>query len=327
MSIARRIKIALRPLRHVVWAVLGFTYDCSRFVRYGGWRNESDSRKRDYKAVKIYHRMEKSLSFRERRANSGWAAATDLVRLLERDAAGAAAPGYHEAVGIKVLRDFVASSEGDGDAARQVNAFLEKTRLESAEGGVVELTADQLLAGRLDDPERFFLSRHSVRDFRPDPVPHELLERALALAMKAPSVCNRQAWHVYHMDQRASIDRALALQDGNRGFGHDVQCLLIITADLRAFHTHGERFQHWIDGGMFAMSLSLALHSLGLASCCLNWSRGGRDDRRLRKAVPLDGAHTVITMMAVGYASEHLKVCYSARRPVQSILTYLDDAQ
>ena len=327
MSIARRIKVALRPLRHVVWAAFGFTYDCSRFVRYGGWRSRGDSRKRDYKAVKIYHRMEKSLSFRQRRANSGWAAATDLVHLLDRDGADAAALGYHETVGIKVLRDFVACSDGDGDAARHVNEFLEKTRLCSAEGGVVELTADQLLAGRLDDPERFFLSRHSVRDFRPDPVPHELLKRALTLAMKAPSVCNRQAWHVYHMDQRASIDRALALQDGNRGFGHEVQCLLIITADLSAFHTHGERFQHWIDGGMFAMSLSLSLHSLGLASCCLNWSRGARDDRRLRKAVPLDGAHTVITMMAVGYASDHLKVCYSARRPVQSILTYLDDAK
>ncbi|MFC5436376.1 nitroreductase family protein [Rhodanobacter umsongensis] len=326
MSIARRIKVALRPLRHVVWAVQGFAYDFSRFVRYGGWRSRGDSRKRDYKAVKIYHRMEKSLSFRERRANSGWAAATDLVHLLERDG-DAAMPGYHEAVGIKVLRDFVASSDGDGDAARHVNAFLEKTRLDSVEGGVVELTADQLLAGRLDDPERFFLSRHSVRDFRPDPVPRELLKRALALAMKAPSVCNRQAWHVYHMDQRASIDRALAFQDGNRGFGHEVQCLLIITADLSAFHTHGERFQHWIDGGMFAMSLSLALHSLGLASCCLNWSRGAGDDRRLRRAVPLDGAHTVITMMAVGYASDHLKVCYSARRPVQSILTHLDDAK
>jgi nitroreductase len=326
LSIARRLKLALRPLRHVVWVFFGFAYDCSRFVRYAGWRGRSDSRKRDYKAVKIYHRMEKSLSFRQRRTNSGWAAANDLVQLLDRDGLELATLGYHENVGIKVLRDFVACSDGDVAAARHVNGFLEKVRLDSAEGGVVEVTADDLLAGRLDDPERFFLSRHSVRDFRPDPVPRELLKRALTLAMKAPSVCNRQAWHVYHMDHRDSIDRALALQDGNRGFGHEVQCLLIITADLRAFHTHGERFQHWIDGGMFAMSLSLALHSLGLASCCLNWSRGAADDRRLRRAVALDGAHTVITMMAVGYASDHLKVCYSARRPVQSILTHLDDA-
>jgi nitroreductase len=80
-----------------------------------------------------------------------------------------------------------------------------------------------------------------------------------------------------------------------------------------------------VDGGMFAMSLALALHSLGLASCFLDQRRGARDDRRLRQVVALDDAHTVITMMAVGYASEKLKVCYSARRPVDSILTFLDD--
>ena len=324
MSMARTLKSSLRPLRNAAWALFGFGYDFSRYLRYGGWRGRSDSRKRDYKAVKTYHRLEKSLSFRERRANSGWDAAGELVHLLNRRGADAAAPGYHETVSIKVLRDFVADSHGGGETARRVAEFLERARLAPVEGGVIEMTAEQLLAGQLDDPEQFFLSRHSVRDFRTDPVPRELLDRAVRLAMKTPSVCNRQAWHVYHLDQRASIDRALTLQNGNRGFGHQVPCLLIITADLRAFDTHGERFQHWIDGGMFAMSLTLALHALGLGACCLNWSRGGADDLRLRKLVALDGAHTVIMMMAVGYASDQLKVCYSARRPLHSILTHLD---
>jgi hypothetical protein len=29
-------------------------------------------------------------------------------------------------------------------------------------------------------------------------------------------------------------------------------------------------------------------------------------------------------MMAVGYPNEHLKVCYSARRPLDSIITHMD---
>lgn len=320
-----RLKRVIRPLHNLLWAFNGFAYDFSRFVRYSGWRGQADRRKRDYKAVKTYHQLEKSLSFRERRAGSGWEAAGNLVHLLGRADAVAVERGYHETVGVKVLRDFAATADGGGETARRVEAFLQHVREESIEGGVIELDAEQLLAGRLDDPERFFFSRHSVRDFRAAPVPRELLRRAIKLAMRTPSVCNRQAWHVYQMDSRDSIDRALALQNGNRGFGHEVPCLLIITADLRAFDTHGERFQHWVDGGMFAMSLSLALHALGLASCLLNWSRGARDDRRLRRVVALDDAHTVITMMAVGHASEKLKVCYSARRPVDSILTFLDD--
>lgn len=323
--IRSRVKRLIRPLHNLLWAFHGFAYDFSRYVRYGGWRGHADHRRRDYKAVKTYHQLEKSLSFRERRAGSGWEAADNLLRLLGRGEPAPAGLGYHETVGLKVLRDFAASADGGGETARRVEAFLQQVRQESVEGGVIELDVDELLAGRLDDPEQFFFSRHSVRDFRPAAVPRELLQRAIRLAMRTPSVCNRQAWHVYQMDSRASIDRALALQNGNRGFGHEVPCLLIITADLRAFDTHGERFQHWVDGGMFAMSLALALHSLGLAACFLNWSRGARDDRRLRQVVALDDAHTVITMMAVGYASKKLKVCYSARRPVDSILTFLDD--
>jgi nitroreductase len=324
LSIGREIKHALRPLRNVLWALFGFGYDFSRYARYGGWRGRGDIRKRDYKAVKTYHRLEKSLSFRERRRGSGWDAAGDLTHLLGKADLGVATWGYHETVGIKVLRDFVACSDGGGQTADQVGAFLQGVSESSREGGVIELNAEQLLAGRLEEPERFFLSRHSVRDFRPDPVPVDQLHRAIRLAMKTPSVCNRQAWHVYHLDQRASIDRALTLQNGNGGFGHEVPCLLIITADLSAFDTHGERFQHWIDGGMFAMSLVLALHSLGLGACCLNWSRGPGDDLHLRKLVAIDGAHTVIMMMAVGYPNEHLKVCYSARRPLDSIITHMD---
>lgn len=318
------IKRVLRPWRHAISALVGFSYDFSRYLRYGGWRDRGDMRQRDYKAVKTYHRLEKSLSFRARATGSGWDAAGDLAHLLGRGRGVATALSYHETIGIKVLQDFVGASSGGGEIAHRVAAFLQRTSQLSAKGGVIDITAAQLREGQLEDPERFFFSRHSVRDFQPDPVPHALLHRAVRLAMKTPSVCNRQAWHIYELDQRASIDAALALQNGNRGFGHEVPCLLIVTADLRAFDTHGERFQHWIDGGMFAMSLVLALHALGLGSCCLNWSRGAGDDLRLRRRLALDRAHTVIMMMAVGYPRTHLKVCCSARRPIGSILTHLD---
>lgn len=39
-------------------------------------------------------------------------------------------------------------------------------------------------------------SRFSCRAFRPDPVPRERIERALALAQRTPSWCNTQPWQV-----------------------------------------------------------------------------------------------------------------------------------
>ncbi len=39
------------------------------------------------------------------------------------------------------------------------------------------------------------LRRRSVRDFSPEPVPREMIERAIIAAHSAPSGANRQPWH------------------------------------------------------------------------------------------------------------------------------------
>jgi len=44
--------------------------------------------------------------------------------------------------------------------------------------------------------ESLVRSRHSVRGFRPDPVPHEVIERVFEVARWAPSGTNVQPWHV-----------------------------------------------------------------------------------------------------------------------------------
>lgn len=323
MNSPRRLIRMLRPLRHLTGAVGGFAYDAWRYARYGGWSGPRESARHEFRTVKTYHRLEKSLSFARRKAGAGWTAADDLVSLLQRCSHEAAPTGMHASVGVKVLHDFSAAA-GDPPAASRVPAFLDAVPPRTTRGGALSTSAECIRQGRLDDPELFFESRHSVRDFSDAPVEAGAIERAIGLAMRTPSVCNRQAWHVYRAERRETIDRILARQDGNAGFGHKVPCLLVLAADLRAFDTLGERYQHWIDGGMFAMALVMALHSLGFASCCLNWSRGPRDDRALRRTMPLAPHHTVIMMLAVGHPNDTLKVCYSARRAPADILTNLD---
>ena len=223
------------------------------------------------------------------------------------------------------MHEFLIATDFKGNDRIHLERFCKKnTVLASTSGGVIDTSAEKIASGKLDNPEQFFLTRHSVRDFKADPVPKELIDRTLQLAMKTPSVCNRQAWHVYHLDKRSSIDRALSLQNGNRGFGHEVPCLLVITSDLKAFDTSGERHQHWIDGGMFSMSIVMSLHALGLATCCLNWSKGPIDDLKFRKLINIEDSHSVMMMLAVGYASDDLKVCYSARKSIENIYTHLD---
>jgi nitroreductase len=326
MKLRRNIKDILRPLRDIVYTFLGYIYDFSRYFKYAGWISKKRHSVRDYKAVRIYHRIEKSLSFRQRDSNSGWGAAGDLVVHLKKYKKESNSFTYHEKVGLKVLGDFIEVAVAENNSkTKAITEFWEQHKEPSfVEGGVVEKSLADLQGGILLDPEAFFLSRFSVRDFDCKNVSNENIEKAISLALNTPSVCNRQGSFVYCLNTRAEIDKALSLQNGNRGFGHEIPCLLILCADISAFDTAGERYQQWIDGGMFSMSIVWALHSLGLASCCLNWAKGPVDDLRLRKLVKIKNEHTVLMMLAVGMPRENLKVCYSARKPVKEFYKKLD---
>lgn len=318
------IKNTLRPIKNIVFVLAGFSYDFIRYMMHSGWHPHG-AEKRDYRAVKIYHRLEKSLSFRERKLNSGTEAVFALYNFFREKDFNPRKPGHHERIAAKVMSLFLRDLQSSDPRLDEVRRLCcELKPIEANDGGVFTFTENELHAGRLESPERFFMSRHSVRDFQSRPVSREAITRALKLAMKSPSVCSRQAWHVYHIERPDLINKALSFQNGNRGFGHQIPCLLILTADLSAFDTAAERYQHWIDGGMFSMTLVLALHSLGLASCCLNWSKGPLDDIRLRKALKIGSSHTVLMMLAVGYANHSIKVCCSARRPPEEVYTILE---
>lgn len=318
------LKNYLRPGRDAIFVFFGFIYDYYRFLRYAGWRGHGRVDVRDYKAVKIYHRLEKSMSFRTRRPGAGFGAASDLYELM-RKRKSVAPYRFHERVALGVLDKYLRSTNlGESRVSLEMSDLLVRSAPHKLDdGGSLVISSAKLTEGVLSDPERFFLSRYSVRDFSTREVDPALIERALNLALKTPSVCNRQAWHLYQVHSREVIAGALRHQNGNVGFGHEVPCLLIITSDLRAFDTSVERYQHWIDGGMFSMSMVLALHSLGVASCCLNWSKGMLDDLRLRKIVPIQPEHTVVMMIAVGYSRDELNVCSSARKPVVEFFTNL----
>ena len=47
----------------------------------------------------------------------------------------------------------------------------------------------------LSDFSRLAAARRSVRAYKPDPVPEDLLRDILDTAHLAPSACNKQPWH------------------------------------------------------------------------------------------------------------------------------------
>lgn len=322
----------LKSYGRVLLAGGGFLYDLKRYWSYAGWKIRlGDAEERNYYMVKVYHALEKSMSFSERRPGAGWDNALLLMDALEKSA-NAQQHGCHDNMSLTVLEKFLEvekphNPEKCSQLAERIHSIkhhYSESDIELIdEPGVICFSREKVEHAQLKEPESFFLTRHSLREYAAEPVDESVLHRAVKLAMGTPSVCNRQAWHVYHLNG-SMAQTALAEQNGNRGFGHKVEQVLIVAADLKAFCSPNERYQHWIDGGMFSMSLIWALHSLGVASCCLNWSQSGRADMRLRSAVPIKPEHTVMMMIAIGYPKESNTVCSSVRRPVEEVYTLIE---
>ena len=173
--------------------------------------------------------------------------------------------------------------------------------------------------------EKFLRARHSVRQFAPVPVEIRLVERAVELAITAPSVCNRQPWRVHCYRTPSTIGPILRYQNGNRGFSEQIAVLLIVTCDLGCFVSVAERNEAWIDGGMFSMLLLLALHSMGLGTCCLNACMEDDEEILLRQTARIPDNEVIIMMIAVGHLPERFRVTRSQRKQLQEVMVIHGD--
>lgn len=315
------IRPYLRGIYRILSGIRGFLYDISRFIRFGGWRgNMNEFDQRNYNAVMVYHGLEKSLSYQKRNSDSGWRNAFQIVELL-KTAKASGNIGYHDRAAKAVLERFINLSENEGSPkTAMIRNELSKIDFDTNEvHGAIDCMKEDFEKGILPNPEQFFFSRHSLREFKNEIVSDVVIERAVKLAMKTPSVCNRQAWGIYHASDQELKDIVLTYQAGNKPFGSSIPNLMVIATDLKAFFSGSEHYQHWIDGGLLSMSLMYAFHSLGVATCALNWSQTPVNDKALRKYLNIKPHNTIIMILAIGYPNVTNKVCVSARRPIEEV--------
>jgi nitroreductase len=68
----------------------------------------------------------------------------------------------------------------------------------------------------MDDIERAWTERKSIRAFRPEPIERGVLDRIFAAAQRAPSWCNVQPWRVAVTEPPVTGELANALQEAAR---------------------------------------------------------------------------------------------------------------
>jgi len=188
----------------------------------------------------------------------------------------------------------------------------------AAAAGSRTLTCDDLRAAGKDF-DALTRMRKSVREFAGPPT-REQIERAVELASRSPSACNRQSWRVYCTCDSNRCAAIARLHSGSRGFGTRVPAWMAIAVDVAGFQGPRERWAAYVDGGMFAMALLLALTDAGVASCALNWSTSPAEDRRIHDLLDMAPSEVVVMLIAVGAPPDTCDVPVSSRRPITEIL-------
>lgn len=145
------------------------------------------------------------------------------------------------------------------------------------------------------DPEIAFWSavfeRRSVRRFKPDPVPRELLDQLVHAGTWAPSSCNYQMWDLVVVDD-PEVNRSLgelSTQMANAPVN-------IVVSYGRDFSEEG--FANIQSASAMIQNMSLAAHAMGLGSFWIT-AMGGAE--RVREVVGLPRDRFVVAVLAVGF--------------------------
>ena len=167
--------------------------------------------------------------------------------------------------------------------------------------------------------------RRSVRWFKPQPVPRELIEKAVTAAAEAPSACNRQPYLFRLFEGQKATAAIASLAMGTRGYREQIPALVVVLGDFSAIAEERDRHLPYIDASLAAMQFMLALETMGLASCPINWPDVEELECAMDRTLQLPAYIRPIMLIAVGYADPEGMVAYSAKKPVGLLLRTEND--
>jgi nitroreductase len=183
----------------------------------------------------------------------------------------------------------------------------------------LKLSSDEYFKD-VDKPfDLFCMSRYSVRNYTAQQIPIAVLHRCIELAQKSPSFCNRQPTRVHIVKSAEQKTRILEIQNGNRGFGHLAETLLVISSVISTTKDIHERNENHLNGGMFIMTLLNALHFNRIGACSLNWSVTNDKDTKLREILNIPENEVLLMIISCGYVPGEFSIASSPRKNAKEI--------
>lgn len=162
--------------------------------------------------------------------------------------------------------------------------------------------------------------RRSVRSFRDEPVPPEILEQLLEAACWAPSAGNLQPWQFYVV--RSPENKRQVAAAARQAFVARAPAIVVVCAlPERSAAVYGDRGRHLYclqDTAAAVQNLLLAAYALGLAACWV----GAFSEGEVRRALGLAAEVRPVALVPVGYGAGEPPA--PDRQPLASVVKWAD---
>ena len=152
------------------------------------------------------------------------------------------------------------------------------------------------------DAMQNLLTRRSVRQYKEDPIPQDVLERIVEAGTYAATGMGKQSPIIVAVTNRALRDRLsrmnAAVMGGSGDPFYGAPVVLVVLAD-KSIGTHV------YDGSLVMGNLMLAAHAEGVSSCWIHRAKEefeSEEGRQILRALGIEGDYEGIGHCILGYA-------------------------
>ena len=146
------------------------------------------------------------------------------------------------------------------------------------------------------------LTRRSIRKYKPDMLPREIIDRIIEAGTYAPTGKNQQSPTIIAVTNKELRDRMSELNAAVLGLDSDpfygAPVVLVVLADRN-------NPNHVYDGSLVMGNLMLAAHALGVGSCWINRARQVFDSdegKAILAQLGIEGDYEGVGNCVLGYA-------------------------
>uniref|UniRef100_A0A7J3KFZ9 Nitroreductase family protein n=1 Tax=Staphylothermus marinus TaxID=2280 RepID=A0A7J3KFZ9_STAMA len=165
----------------------------------------------------------------------------------------------------------------------------------------------------MSDLIEFLKTRRSIRRFKQEKPPIELVLKAIDTARYAPSARNSQPWRFIIIDERSLIEKLAKIHHGAKPLENAPLAIAVVC------HMDESPVSYMVDCANATTYLLLALHALGLGAV---WIQTLRNIDEIKKLLNIPDNAIPIALVAIGYPDE--APVAKQRKPLEEIV-YLNN--